>query len=177
MRAPGINYFFPLHIPQGKRIAAQISCFTASRIFGVSVWLLGGGVPAFRTGRKVTTLGTKASNSQGAPFVPGTSGAVSTTEIVASTSEDYFAILPGYQVETDTAWGTQFMHLGVGIGASTEQRLGTWIYSHSSTEENFGPSPPFPAFKPIPSGSRLTVLASNSGGNETVHGTLFYAVS
>lgn len=178
MRAPGSNYFFPLHIPQGKRIAAQISCFTASRIYGVAVWLYGGGMIPFRTGRKVITYGTKVTNSRGqAITVTASAGAASVTELTSSTTEDHFAVLPGFQTETDTAWATEQFNIGIGIGASTEERLGTWLHSQSSTEESFGPAPPLPAYRSIPSGSRLTMLASQTGSNELAYGGLIYAVS
>lgn len=178
MRAPAINYFFPVHIPQGKRIAAQVSCATASRVFHCAVTLFGGGVPSFRTGRKITTLGTKVNNSRGVTCTTATSGgAAVATQIIASTAEDYFAVLPGFQTETDTSMATEQMNIGIGIGAATEERIGTWNWAHSSTEENFGPSPPIPAFKSVPSGSRLTLLASSAGSAETAYGGLIYAVS
>lgn len=177
-RSPSHNYFFPLHIPAGLRLAAQISC-NVVRTFHVFVALYGGGHPAFRVGRKVTTLGTKQDNSRGVALsAPGTSGGTATaTQIVASTSDDYFALYPGFQINGDTSWATERMNVGIGIGASTEQRVGTWWYGTTSTEEIFGPVPSLPAFCAAPSGSRLTLLCSNSGSNETNYDGLIYAVS
>ena len=40
-----------------------------------------------------------------------------------------------------------------------------------------GPFPPMPAFVDVPSGTRLTLLASNSGTNDTAYDGLIYAVS
>ena len=177
-RAPTINYFFPLHIPAGLRIAAQISCFAASRVFRVMVTLFGEGSPPFRVGRKVTTLGTKVTNSRGQAVTPtASSGAASVTELEDSTVEDYFAFMPGFQTETDTAWATEQINIGIGVGASTEERIGTWYGAQSSTEENFGMQPCIPAFYNAPAGSRITMLASQSGSLELAYGGLIYAVS
>lgn len=177
-RAPTINYFFPLHVPQGLRIAAQASCAVASKAFHVLVNLYGGGVPPFRSGRKVTTLGTKINNSRGVAITPTASGgAASVTQIVASTSEDYFCVLPGFQCSTDTTMTTGQMNIGIGVGAATEERVGTWWYGLNSGEEQFGPYPAIPAYRSIPSGSRLTILASNSTTNDAAYDGLIYAVS
>lgn len=178
IRAPTINYFFPLHIPQGKRIAGILASVKVSMAYHVLVTLLGGSPPPFRVGRKVTAYGTQINNARGVAITPAASGgAASVTQIVAATSEDHFAIYPGFQCSTDTTMTTGQMNIGIGLGAAAEDRVGTWFYSFSSAEEAFGPFPAMPVFHDIPAGSRLTMLASNSGLNDAAYDGLIYAVS
>lgn len=174
------SYWFPVHIPAGLRIAAQISAGAAQTTEPrVVVNLYGGGVPPFRVGSRITTYGTKVNNSRGVAVTPTASGgAASVTQITASTSEDHFYVMPGFQVSTDTTISTAtFVNVGIGVGAATEERIGTWWFSKNASESQSGPWPSWGAFRHIPSGSRLTILASNGGANDTAHDALIYAVS
>lgn len=174
------SYFFPVHIPEGVRIAARVSCGAAHATDpSVLIQLLGGGVPPFRVGRKITTYGTKVNNSRGQAVTPTASGgAASVTQMTASTSEDHFYFLPSFQVETDTTISTQtFVNVGIGVGAATEDRIGTWWFGKDASERQSGPFPQWGAFTQVPSGSRLTILASNGGANDSAHGALIHAVS
>jgi hypothetical protein len=174
----GANYFFPLHIPQGKRIAAMLASVRTSITARILVWLYGGGVPPWRVGSMVSTYGTQINNARGQAVVPTASGGTaSVTEMIASSSYDHFAFLPGFQAATDiTITPTGEVNIGIGVGAATEERIGTWWW-HKDTGENMtGPIPPYPAFRDVPSGTRLTMLASNSGANDTAYDGLIYAV-
>jgi hypothetical protein len=175
----GFHYFFPLHIPQGKRIAAVLASVRTSITAAVHVTLYGGSPPPWRVGRKVTTYGTQINNARGQAIVPATSGgAASVTELVASTTEDHFAFLPGFQPATDNTLNDSYVNIGIGVGAATEDRIGTWFFSVSTSEEASGPRPFMPAFIDVPSGSRLTMLASNSlATNDGAYDGLIYAVS
>lgn len=172
------NYFFPIHIPQGKRIAATHANVRTSVTARVICHLYGGSPPPFRVGRKVTTYGTQVNNARGQAVVPTASGgAASVTQMTASTTEDHFAFLPGFQVETDTTISARNYNIGIGVGAATEDRIGTWTFTSTASEEFGGPVPNLPAFQDVPAGSRLTMLASNSGANDAAYGGLIYAVS
>ncbi|MBK9427316.1 MAG: hypothetical protein IPN63_07990 [Gammaproteobacteria bacterium] len=172
------NYFFPLHIPQGKRIAATHANVRVNITSQVICHLYGGSPPPFRVGRKVTTYGTQVNNARGQAVVPTASGGTaSVTQMIASTTEDHFAFLPGFQPETDTNMVARNYNIGIGVGAATEDRIGTWEFTSTSLEEFGGPAPNMPAFVDIPAGSRLTMLASNSGTNDSAYGGLIYAVS
>jgi hypothetical protein len=173
-------FFFPLHIPAGVRIAAQISAGAAQTTeASVVVNLYGGGVPPFRVGRKVTTYGTKINNSRGQAVTPTASGGTaSVTEMTASTSEDHFYFLPSFQVSTDTTISTAtYNNIGIGVGASTEERIGTWWFAKSADERQSGPFPQLGVFHNVPAGSRLTMLASNGATNDAAHDGLIHAVS
>jgi hypothetical protein len=174
-----IQYLFPLHIPAGVRLAARLASVRTSITAQISMHLYGGGVPPWRVGRKVTTYGTQINNARGQAIVPTTSGgAASVTELSAGTSEDHFAFLPGFQPATDSTLQGSSMSIGIGVGAATEERIGTWRYSVTPGENIEGPWPPIPAFRDVPSGTRLTLLASNSGAaNDAAYDGLIYAVS
>lgn len=172
------NYFFPLHIPQGKRIAAVHANVRSSITAKVIVALYGGSPPPFRVGRKVTAYGTQINNVRGQAVTPAESGgAASVTQMTASTSEDHFAFLPGFQPATDSTLATLGYNIGIGVGAAPEDRIGTWVYSGTISEQFIGPTPFMPAFQDVPAGSRLTLLASNSGVNDAAYDGLIYAVS
>lgn len=176
----GRTFFFPVHVPGGVRIAAQLSAGAAQTTEAyVMVWLYSGSVPPFPVGRKVTTYGTKVNNSRGVAVTPTASGgAASVTQITASTTEDCFYLLPGFQVSTDSTISAVGMQaVGIGVGASTEERIQTWWFGKNAGELQSGPVPPFGCFRDVPSGTRLTILASNSGANDTAHDALIYAVS
>lgn len=172
------SYFFPLHIPQGKRIAASFASVRTSLTTQVLVHLYGGSDPLFRVGRKVTTYGTQVNNARGQVVVPSQSGATATaTEMTASTSEAHFAFVPGFQPATDTALLGGGMNVGIGFGSATEDRIGSWEY-WKTTSEFFSPvATLIPAWQDLPAGSRLTILASNSGTNDAPYDALIYAVS
>jgi hypothetical protein len=99
--------------------------------------------------------------------------------MTASTSEDHFAFLPGYQPATDTTvTPIGYINIGIGIGAATEERIGTWWYEVHTNESQSGPNPCLPAFRDVPSGTRLSILASYSGStNQAAQDALIYAVS
>lgn len=173
------RYFFPIHIPAGLRIAAQLSSVRTGITCRVGLWLYGGGNPPFRVGRKVTTYGTQINNSRGKAVVPTASGGTaSVTEMTASSSEDHFYFVPGFQPATDTTiTPAGWVNIGIGIGAATEQRIGTWWYGKDTGENVTGPWPAFGAFCHVPAATRLSILASNSGANDAAYDGLIYAVS
>ena len=172
------RYLFPLHIPQGKRSAAVLASVRTSITSQVICRLYGGGVPPWRVGRKVITYGTQINNARGQAVTPAASGATAlVTEMTASSTEPHFAFLPGFQVATDTSVTLKSINIGIGTGAATEERIGTWWYQTSTNEDLSGPNPCWPCFRDVPSGTRLTLLASNSGTNDGAYDGLIYGVT
>lgn len=162
----GKFWFFPLFIPSGVRIAAQAAGIRTSTAMRVTVFLHGGSPPPFRIGRKVTTYGM-GTVPNGTTLTVGASGAAQgITQIVASTTEDHFAFMPSFQVPTDTTVQQAEVLVGIGVGTSTEDIIGQWMYGKSVNETIQGPVPAFPAFCEVPSGTRLVMLASNSNTND-----------
>jgi len=174
------SYLFPLYIPAGTRIAAQAAGQRVSTVSSVGIKLWGGnGVPPFRVGRKVTTYGVSTVPA-GTTVVPGATGAAGThTQITASTSEDHFAVIPGWQGGDDTTKLDRTYTSAIGLGAATEEELSTIWWSTQTTDEvHQGPSPNLPHFTDIPSGTRMTMRISNSGANDSGnYNGCIYAVS
>jgi hypothetical protein len=175
----GYTYFFPLHIPQGVRIAAILASVRTSITSQVIVNLYGGSPSPWRTGRRVTAYGTQINNARGQAVVPTASGgAASVTQMTASSTYDHFAFIPGFQPATDstlTPAGT--INIGIGTGAATEERIGTWWFTKTTAEDCTGPTIGMPVFQEVPAATRLTILASNSGANDAAYDGLIYAVS
>ncbi len=173
-----INYFFPLHIPQGKRIAGILASVKVSMAYHVQITLYGGSPPPWHVGQKVTAIGTQVNNARGqAVGTTASGGAASVTEMVASSDTDYFAFMPGFQTVDDTTMSFVSYNIGIGIGASVVDRIGTWTATTTGSEEHHGPFPMFPIFQDVPAGSRISFLASNSGLNNAAYDGLIYAVS
>ena len=171
------SYFFPVHVPGGVRLAARIASVSTTVTPRILVYLRGGGIPPFRVGRKVTTYGTKINNARGVAITPAQSGATaSVTQMTASTTEDHFYFLPGFQCSTDTTVTQKNYAVGIGVGASTEERIGTW-WTMMDAGEHQRTYPDLGAMRHVPSGSRLTLLVSNSGTNDDAYDGHIYAVS
>lgn len=169
------RYFFPVHVPGGVRVAARLASVRTSITPRVLIYMYGGESPFPMAGR-VTTYGTQINNARGQSVSPTASGGTSSvTEMTASTDIDHFYVCPGFQVSTDTTMAERTYNIGVAVGAATEQRLGTWWYQASSTEQIAGSFPELQGFCNVPAGSRLTLLASNSGTNDAAYDGLIYA--
>lgn len=175
----GRGYYFPVHIPAGLRVAATLASVRTGITSQVLVTLYGGGVPPHRVGRKVTTYGSKINNARGQAVSPTASGgAASVTQMTAATAADHFAFVPGFQAATDTTiTPAGHVNIGIGVGADTADRIGTWYFTKDTVEAITGPIPPMPAYCDVLAGSRLVMLASNSGANDAAYDGLIYAVS
>lgn len=177
--AAGRIYTFPLYIPAGTRISARAAGQRVSTAFNLAITLHGGdAMPPFKVGRKVVTYGI-GTVPFGTTIVPGASGAAgSFTEIVAATTEDHFAFLPGFQTGLDTTKGGLSYVAAIGVGAATEEEIGHWAFGIASDETGNGPWPPLPIYADVPSGTRLAMRFSGSGtldaGN---YNGVIYAVS
>lgn len=171
------RYFFPLHVPGGVRIAARLAHVSTTRTPRIFINLYGGSPPPFRVGRKVTTYGTKINNARGKAVTPTASGGTaSVTEMTASTSEDHFYFLPGFQVSVTTTVTLKNYAVGIGVGAATEERIGTW-WLRCDASEHQSMHPTMGAWRHVPASSRLSLLVSNSGTNDSNYDGHIYAVS
>ena len=176
----GKSWLFPLYIPAGSRIAAQAAGARVSTVVRVAVRLLGGhGMPPFRVGSKVVSYPTSPSVPRGQPVTPGASGATgSFAEMVASTSEDHFALVPSFQVETDTTLTQKAYNLEFAVASAPEVLIATGYWYVTGTGEGMtGAWPALPCFADIPSGSRLALRVSNSGTNDAAYGAMLHCVS
>lgn len=175
----GRSYFFPIHIPGGVRIAAQLAAGAAQTTEPRVLCYLYGGPPPMQIGRKVTTYGTKANDARGLAVTPAASGgAAAVTQMTAATTEDHFYWMPGFQVSGDTTIANATMtNVGIGLGASTEDRIGSWWFSKNASEMQSGPFPAMGVYRDVPSGTRVSLLTSSGAAIDSGHDGHIYAVS
>lgn len=172
-------WMFPLYTPAGSRLAARAAGARLSTAMRVAIYLYGGnGMPPFRVGTQVTTYGV-TTVPNGVTITPGESGAEGAwTQITASTTRDHFAIVPSFQVSADAAIGVRRLAVDIGIGAATEKMIAeSYWFQTDATEYMGGPWNTMPTFQDIPSGTRLTMRASNSGLNDGAYNGALHCVS
>ena len=164
---------FPLYIPAGTRLAAQVAGDRLNTAMSVGIILRGGsGYPPFRVGTRVTTYGITTVPA-GTDVTAGYSGAQGNwTEIVASTTDDHFAFVPSFH-PTDgdtTLTPVKNVFMAMGIGAATEEVMvggDSHVFRYGTGELCEGPINAFPAFQDVPSGTRLAARLSMSGATDT----------
>lgn len=169
---------FPLYIPAGTRLSAAIASVRLSTAMRVGIELIGGdGYPNFRVGSKVTTYGM-GTLPNGTTVTPGASGAEgSYVQMTASSSADHFAFVPSYQLTADTTCNNRNIQVDIGVGAATEEQIGSWWFVTNAAEGMGGPFNATPAYQDVPSGTRLAMRASNSGANDGGYNGCIHAVS
>lgn len=161
---------FPLFIPAGTRLSAQVAGARVSTAMRVAIELIGDcGVPFFGwCGTRVDTYGIGTVPS-GTAITPGTSGAQgSWTEMSSSVSRQYHALVPSFQgASSDTSWGAKHLTVGIGIGAATEEELvSSYHFFTDSIEQVTGPINPSPHLCAIANASRIVMRASNHSTND-----------
>jgi len=174
----GKQWLFPLYIPAGSEISAQAAGARVSTAFRVAVHLYGGNaIPLFEVGTRVDTYPSAPSVPRGTPITPGASGAEgSWTEVVASPSKSYFAVVPSFQVETDTGVSQRAYALDIGIGTATEEEIAESYWFVTGTGEGMtGPWPPQPLFLDQFL-TRIVARVSNSGTNDAAYGVAVHCV-
>ena len=168
---------FPLYIPSGTRLSAKAAGARVSTAFQVAVFLYGGnGYPPYKVGSKVVTYGVTVPD--GTAVTPGASGAEGAwTQISASSTEDHFALQPSFQTGTDTTMSNNRLFVDLGVGAATEEEVMQSAIFITSGDETTMNLPFWPVFQDIPSGTRLTMRASNSGANDAAYSAAIHGVS
>lgn len=170
---------FPLYIPAGSRLAAQAAGVRTALGVYITVELWGGdGYPAWPVGSRVTTYGM-GTVPRGTTITPGASGAAgSWTQITASTSYDHIALVPSFQVATDTTVNRRHITVEMGVGAATEELIShPYFYQTGTNEFMAGAYNGLPTFCNIPASSRLVMRASNGGTNDAAYDGVIHAVS
>jgi hypothetical protein len=155
---------FPLYIPAGTRIAAQVAGARLSTAMRVGIICRGWpGGPPHRVGTQVTTYGI-GTVPNGTTITPGASGAEGAwAQITASTTSDHFAIVPSFQLTGDTTTTLSNQMVDIGLGAATEEQIAeSYWFSADGGEYQGGPWNSYPHFQDIPTGTRLVMRASNS---------------
>lgn len=156
----------PVRIPSGTRIAARCQALIASDVVGIAS--AGFGFPGMHMlPTTLDTYGTSTATSRGTTLT-GASG--SWTEIAASTTQRYRAIVIVPSIPTSSVAGNRAsVRLTAGFGtAGAEVEVGSILCAFDTLERlHMLPAAiPLPLFADVPAGSRLAVkhdLASSPG--------------
>jgi len=171
-------WLFPLYIPAGSRIAAQAAGARTSAAVYVTVELYGGnGYPDYEPGTRLTTYGM-GTVPAGTTITPGASTAAGAwTQITASTTEDHKYLVPSFQATGDLTTNRRHLTVEMGVGAATEELITPPFRFATGTNEFMSSVAEPPHRIDIPSGSRLTMRASNGGTNDAGYNGVIHAVS
>src|SRR5262245_61767637 len=178
VNGPAKQWAFPLYIPAGSRLTGRYASDRTGFASFLAIWLYGGhGYPPFRVGTKVTTYGT-GTVPAGTAITPGASGAEGAwAQLVASSSEDHFALFPSFQVN-DGSMNNRAFGVDIGVGAATEEEVaGNYWFGTTSDEVTMGPFPAMPTWADVPAGSRLSMRAQCSGVLDAAYEASLHAVS
>lgn len=175
----GGRWLFPVFIPTGSRIAAQVAASTGGTTIAVGVALFNAGITAGHLASTVAQYGT-ITNSLGVNVDPGITGHTDAAwvELTAATVRDHsWLVLTVANTETALSGATKNL-IDIGIGAATEAVLVADLpVGGANIADSFRPEMTFhlPVF--VPRGSRLTVRHRCSIGTDgdrdlycTVHG-------
>ncbi len=169
-------YHFPLYIPAGSSLGAQVRSADISHPYRVVFWAYG--APSrpdmWWCGQKVESLGINAASSKGTDITPGsTTATFSWTNVGATTAGRYGAIQFGQNGSDNTSAAIGY-HAQIGIGSAKVPGTPTWYWSNGTTEVS-ARSGSGPVWCDIPEGTQLQVGACASGAAE-VHDVALYGV-
>jgi hypothetical protein len=175
----GYNHFyhFPIWIPSGTSLGAQVRCATGSVSFRVGVWAYGN--PSrpdlWWCGSKVESLGITAASSKGTDITPGSSTATfSWTNVGATTSGRYGAIQFAQNGSDNNSTAIGY-HAQIGVGSARVPGTPTFVWYNGTTEASVRHGHRGPIWCDIPEGTQLQVGACASGTAE-VHDVALYGV-
>lgn len=160
-------YHFPVWLPAGTSIGAQIRSATGSQTANVFAWAYGGvRQPAsWWCGQKVETIGATPATSRGTTHTAGSTGAFSSWASLGSTiARDAHAIQFGLQSEGDTNTPAMTFHFEFGYSST---RIGPRIHHSQGAQEQVASYPQGPIFCNIPAGTQLQVRGTASGAPGT----------
>jgi hypothetical protein len=130
-----VMYHFPIRIPQGTRIAANLQSLALSDTATVNVWLHQFQVPGKWYGQRVTAYGPNTATSSGVSHTHGNNAYATTTQITASTTNPIKYLQVGTDLLTDTTGGTKRGMFRIAAGSSTNYVLSGVPYRESTTLE------------------------------------------
>lgn len=175
--AAGLNphqFWFPVYIPAGSRIAARSQSVTANKTCRVMVTL--DAVPWYGPWGlgPVVDYGTNLAASTGTSVTPG-NAAFGTWVQVGTTSRDHTFWTVSMDGLADTTLSAETDLVEVGVGLSGARRsLGVMRFRHTTAEQIAGgPFPLFLASLPVPSGTPVWVRMA--AGSTEARGVIVYA--
>lgn len=161
------QYWLPIYIPKGARVAARIQSLTTVKTTSILMVLHGGPSaapwPAFSG---VDCIGADPLTSGGLALTAGNTGTESAwTNIGSTTTRQYFGIMPVVQPAANATMSALAYHVEAGYSSTT---LGEWWFATSTSEECALICPPMPTLTRIPIGTQLQVRAECSGTGESL---------
>lgn len=166
------QYFIPLFIPAGSRVAARYQTNLNAEDLNVIVQLMAGDFLLPQAYQKIETIGADTATSRGTDVDPGatanTKGAWS--QLIASSAGDWagFYLVIGWSDNSAVGVHTRFMiDVGVGAAASEVVLLPDWFANVEIVGDRqvVKQSPVF--FIPIPAGARVAVRAQSNNTDAT----------
>jgi hypothetical protein len=166
---PSYQYDFPLWIPAGASIGAQVRCATASIAQQVVIRAFGGNQNpgSWACGQKVTTVGTmSAATSQGQAHTSGNTGAFSSWTSLGSTlASECLAWQTSAQGDGTNTMNSAAYTFEFGYGST---RIGPRRLHMTGTSEGVCAWPTGVAFNKIAAGTQLQVRGTCSGTAESI---------
>ena len=176
----GLQYYFPLYIPAGSRVAVQAAGDRTTTACRVQVALYGGLISSpWQVGSGVETYGV-GTVPAGTAVTPGNAADGAWVQMTSSSLRNHFAWHAALQHPTDTSWGSARIYqweLGVG-GAGSEVLIQEGgMFAWDSNEAQHGPTLRWPIMADIPAASAMSTRWSGSGTLETGdYQTVLYGV-
>ncbi len=185
--AAQVDYFIPVSIPSGTRIAARCQCHAINDGTFVGVSWFDGAHTQVEGYAGVDSLGFTAASTQGTTIDPGatagTKGAYA--QLTASTTRDYaglFFAFDALNVTTGTTNNTDGFEIDVAIGAAASEVIIVpdihVLKEYMSTVVGFQPKCSEIFWAPIPSGTRVAVRCqcSTNTATERLLGVTAYGI-
>jgi hypothetical protein len=156
----GTNYIFPIAIPAGTRISAQIQGNSASATSRVAVYLFDAGFSPMEGCAGVDSIGFVTANTTGTTLTASSSTNTkgSYAQLSASTPRDYLALWAYFDALNTTATNAAYLcDIAIGAGGSEKVIIPNLFQQCSSVAGNgpflSGIAGPFPIC--IPAGTRV----------------------
>jgi hypothetical protein len=156
------QFFLPIFIPKGTRIAMRKQSNVASKTSSCAMWLHGGGgIPPWTVFSRCDSYATDTATSGGLVHTPGSSGTYSTwTNIGNTLARDYGAVMPMIGMGSDTTMTTLTAYLQVGINSVS---MGQYLHGINNVEHLGNVFPSLPIFHHWVTGSQLMIRSTTSG--------------
>ena len=169
--AYGAQYWFPIAIPAGSRIAARCQASTGSSVIRVSCLLAAAGFMPPAPLSRVTAYGANSADSGGVSVDPGGSANTkgSYSQIVASTTNDIKGLIIAIGNQLNNVRSSQSWLIDLAIGGAGSEQIVIANYALNCSTSPDIVVPQTSDFLPlcIPAGTRLAVRAQSDGTDAT----------
>ena len=130
-----VMYHFPIHIPAGTRLSANLQSLALSDTATVTIWLHQWPIPGKWYGQRVTAYGANTATSSGTNHTHGNNAYATTTQLTASTTNPIKYLQVGTDLLTDTTGNNKRGMFRIAAGTSTNYIVSGIPYRESTTLE------------------------------------------